>query len=304
MTKNKFIKGSVEQQQYQQLEDLQLVLDFKAFINWNKLCTIIDGDSYKYKGDIVIAGGTLTSFFSKRPLNDIDIFFEHEDDLLCFKNRFSLQFNEYNPKGASADMLNAYSYNIGVFKDEKKNIHNPKQVLVQLIHKTRPIEDTLESFDFTVCKAAFSLMSENFYLHPTFLTDLLQNKLILDGKYSPVTALFRVLKYQKKGFEISNLEMAKLILAINSLNLKTNQDALTHFRGVYITKPVYGLIEGLSKDKEALFNLNSLQTIEAQEMKKRYKPLPNKDTQSSKEIEKEEEKKGLSSWLTFGKSKS
>ena len=99
--------------------------------------------------------------------------------------------------------------------------------------------------------------------------------------------------------------MSKLILAINSLNLKTNEDALTHFRGVYITKPVYGLIEELSKNKEALFNLNSLQTIEAQAMKKKYIPLPNKDTTFTEvKEEEEEEKKGTSSWFTFGKSKS
>lgn len=296
MIKGKYTIGSIEQQQYQALEEVQIASDFKSFVNWNKLCNIIDQGSYQYKGDIVIAGGALTSFFSKRPLNDIDIFFENEEDLLHFKGCFGLLFDEYNPRGANADMLNAYSYNIGKYKNSKKNTVEAKRVFVQLIHKTRSVERTLDSFDFTVCKAAFSLVKEVFYLHPTFLTDLLQNKLVLDGNYSPVTALFRVLKYQKKGFEISNLEMSKLIFGINSLTLKTNEDALEHFKGVYITKPIHGLIEGLKKDKNAPFNLNALQTLEIQISKDKFLPLPNKLTKITEVNSKEfsSEKAGYS----------
>lgn len=288
MSINKYNPGSVEQLQLQQLALINYTTGFKKFINWNRICDTFDikDKTEEWQGDVFIAGGALTSYFSNRPLSDVDIFFENELDYNFAVKAFEDRWRDVTNPSVKGVHLNAKTFDINRLQNHPKSMPIPREkILIQLICKTRTLTETLDSFDFTVCKAAFSLIKGEFYFHPNFLLDLNTNKLVLDGKYSPVTALYRVLKYQKKGFEIENLEMAKLVMGINRLELKTNKDALEHFKGVYITKPVYGLVQELEKNPDAPFNLTSLQVIEENKSKKKFAAFPIKKATATDPID-------------------
>ncbi len=71
------------------------------------------------------------------------------------------------------------------------------------------LEEILDNFDFTVCKAAL-LNKEYAIVHKDFEEHEENKLLIIDHVHCPIGTLVRVLKYVKKGYFIKPLELLKL----------------------------------------------------------------------------------------------
>lgn len=83
--------------------------------------------------------------------------------------------------------------------------------------------DTVASFDFTVCAAAFD-RDGNFYHHERFFTDLQARKLVCLTLSHPLSTLRRLQKYVQKGFTICNGGVLQLAQAIQKCEDLSTQE--------------------------------------------------------------------------------
>lgn len=150
-----------------------------------------------------IAGGVFASIFSKTEINDIDIFFYNKQDVQKV-----------------IDYLQTISdIKIGFNNDYVCNVYwkNLKLQLVKKYQYSSAI-DCINSFDFTVCKCAYD--GKKIYHNERFFIDLTSKALIIDNLLlKPLSTLKRAFKYQKKGYTICNVGLAKIAKEINILEI-------------------------------------------------------------------------------------
>lgn len=150
-----------------------------------------------------IAGGAFASIFLKSKINDIDIFFYQEQDVQ--------KVIEY--------LQNLSDVKVGFNNDYVCNAYwrNLKLQLVKKYQYNTPI-DCINSFDFTVCKCAYD--GKNIYHNERFFIDLTSKALIIDNLLvKPLSTFKRAFKYQKKGYTICNVGLAKIAKEINILEI-------------------------------------------------------------------------------------
>lgn len=167
----------------------------------------------------VIAGGAVRAVFAREFIADYDIYFKNKEDLDSFLFKldrldFELVF--------STDVAKSYK------KDDMKI-----QVIIlpELINQNP--ENIIGQFDYTICMGAYDFDTSSFVLENNFLEHLAQKELYynVNGKY-PLSSLFRLKKYFKKGYTISGSEIIKLGLAINNLKMKNYKDLKQQLQGI------------------------------------------------------------------------
>jgi hypothetical protein len=167
----------------------------------------------------VIAGGAVRAVFAGEHISDYDVYFKNVNGIN--QVRTWLDNNEFVQFAVTP---NAESYS--------KN-----SVKIQLI--TMPSlacensTDIIKQFDYSVCMGAFDVESDTFVLDPLFLEDVSRRELRFNitSKY-PISSLFRLRKYLKKGYSISGIEMVKLGCAINNLQMKSYRDLRDQLQGI------------------------------------------------------------------------
>jgi hypothetical protein len=165
-----------------------------------------------------IAGGTITSLFCNRDINDIDIYFRNEQSLIDF----------------ICDVWDDNQYVIAHTK--KATLIKYGNVDIQLIHfgyfdSTQSIFDT---FDYTVCMGAFDFATEEFTLHDDFLQHNSQRILKFNKSTAfPIVSLLRVQKYRDKGYTISKPEYIRIALACMNLNITSYAELKEQMGGMY-----------------------------------------------------------------------
>ena len=190
----------------------------------NELVTLLE------KHDCVLAGGAITSIFGGNHIKDYDIYFRKEKDLVALKEEF--KWKDKNAKNncyASTTKLlcktdNAITYSI----DNKTFQLICLQELIRL-----DARDIIDQFDFTVCMGAYVFSSKTFVFGDDFLKHLAQRSLVYNtrSKY-PFASLYRAVKYIKKGFRISGIEMLKLGLKCNSVKINNFKDLRRQLMGI------------------------------------------------------------------------
>ena len=119
-------------------------------------------------------------------------------------------FYAYTPEGRAA--LHERFIDAG-FRDVSVNVNawNLKKgnTKIQIIKSfAGPIERVIDEFDFTICRVAtdgkFIYRDKDFYRHCR------KKLLVLKTIQCPVGAIRRLVKYSKKGFWISNLQIVRL----------------------------------------------------------------------------------------------
>jgi hypothetical protein len=165
-----------------------------------------------------IAGGTITSLFCNRDINDIDVYFR--DEKSC------IQFVEDNWG-----------------TQNRVNILTKKSVLmiiddndVQLIHFKffQSPDEIFDTFDFTVCMGAFDFSTEQFFLHPDFMKHNSQRIIKFNKNTAfPIVTLLRVQKYKDKQYTISKPEFLRIALKCMDLNITTIDQLKDHLGGMY-----------------------------------------------------------------------
>ena len=164
-----------------------------------------------------IAGGAITSVFSRNKINDYDIYFESEVDCRNFILKIPATYKlEWETDSAK-------SYKIG---------ENRFQFIVKSSYMGTPSE-ILNLFDFTICMGAYSFKNGSFYFYDNFFKDLSSKELIINinGLY-PLSTLFRLRKFIGKGYKITGAEIIKLGLMIQKLDLTSYSQLREQLLGI------------------------------------------------------------------------
>jgi hypothetical protein len=167
-----------------------------------------------------VAGGMITSLFTNKEINDVDIYFRDDES--------AYQLADYFLDGSS------------IVSSTNKALqyidHNNNQLLVQLIHYKfyDKAEDIFESFDFTINMGAFDFEKEQFVLHKEFLKHNSQRILKLGGKTDyPLITATRLAKYEDRGYKVSKAEMFRIMLSCMNLDINTYDELKEHLGGMY-----------------------------------------------------------------------
>jgi hypothetical protein len=165
-----------------------------------------------------IAGGTITSLFCNREINDVDVYFRDEESILSFLS----------------DIWNNGRYIVSHTKKATQLLYG--DVNLQTIHFqyfTSPGE-IFDTFDFTTCMGVFDFETEQFTLHPDFLKHNSQRILKFNSDTAfPIVSLLRVQKYEKKGYTISKPEFIRIILTCMNLDINTYDELKEQLGGMY-----------------------------------------------------------------------
>jgi hypothetical protein len=200
----------------------------------NKLYSLIGKNLLsELKGkECYIAGGTITSLFCNREINDIDIYFKSEKAFIEFVESIWEDGNGW----------------IVASTDKATLVKSSKYEEYQMIHfKFFPnAEDIFKAFDFTVCMGAFDFETETFKLHPDFLQHNSQRILKYNANTAfPIVSLLRVQKYKDKGYTISKPELIRIVLSCMNLEINTYEELKEQMGGMYGVN-----YDKLFKDKE------------------------------------------------------
>lgn len=145
---------------------------------------------------LVLAGGALRSLVdSSDTILDYDLFLiDSPEKETCKKN--IIESWERSPELGRI-----------VFKCPQGKLYTFKSsngVKIQLIDKRpyKSCEDLVSSFDMTACSAVWDGVS--FYKHERFIFDVLHKRLNMNSLEYPVATLKRLMKYQAKGYKLTN----------------------------------------------------------------------------------------------------
>lgn len=165
-----------------------------------------------------IAGGTITSLFCNREINDIDVYFRSEDDIIKF-------------------LIDTWEEQKWIVTQTKKaTLLVYEDVKVQLIHFDyfKSPQDIFDTFDFTVCMGCFDFSTEEFILHEDFLKHNSQRLLKFNSSTAfPIVSLLRVKKYQDKRYYISKPELIRIVLTCMNLDINTYEGLKEQLGGMY-----------------------------------------------------------------------
>lgn len=167
----------------------------------------------------IIAGGSITSLFTRNEINDIDIYFRSKESLINALKEI---------EGQSTIM--AFTDKATMF------VKDSSEYAYQFIHFKffdNP-QEIFDTFDFTVCMGAYDFKTDDFIFHPSFLTHNSQRLLKVNEKTAyPIMTALRVQKYLDKGYTISKPEFIKIMLVINQLNIITYKQLKEQMGGMY-----------------------------------------------------------------------
>lgn len=167
-----------------------------------------------------IAGGALTSHFTKQPINDWDIYPKSQEACDDIVREF---FNE----GFCVHMSSrAITFLSRYIEDEKYQV---------MLFDTFPTAQSIyDRFDFTINMAAYDCDSQKIDMHPEFLTDLASRSLKFNtSTLFPYTSLQRVMKYKERGFGITQPQLFSVLMACQNMPLKSWDDLKTQMGGIY-----------------------------------------------------------------------
>lgn len=170
-----------------------------------------------------LAGGALTSLYTRREVNDYDIYPKNHKAMIeaC---RWA-----FNNKG----WIVYRSSRAITFKFNGDDEDTPTVQIMTFSQYKKP-EDIFRGFDFTINMAAIDLDSGKEFLHPDFLKHNSQRFLSFNPKTKfPFASMMRVNKYKERGYTIGQAETFKIILACNRVNLESWEDLKEQIGGVY-----------------------------------------------------------------------
>ncbi|MFO1442919.1 hypothetical protein KDN24_06775 [Bacillus sp. Bva_UNVM-123] len=165
-----------------------------------------------------VAGGAITSLFSNRDINDIDIYFRNEESAISFL----------------ADIWEERRHIVSHTKKATLTVYD--DVEIQLIHFKyfETPEDIFKTFDFTACMGCFDFSNEEFTLHSDFLKHNSQRILKFNKDTDfPIVSMLRVQKYEEKGYKISKPEFIRIILTCKLLEINTYEELKEQLGGMY-----------------------------------------------------------------------
>jgi len=184
-----------------------------------------------------ISGGVITSVFTRKKINDVDIYFLTEDSRVNFmkdlkaENKFvnnydraktEAMFNAARKKPQITYVTdNATSF---FFKDKKY------QVITAFYGEPGTVFD---KYDFTINMGAYNPETKEFIVHEDLFEHLSQRRLVINiGTEYPISTVVRIFKYIRKGYSISGIELIKILLTVHHLDLKNFAELKKQLMGI------------------------------------------------------------------------
>lgn len=181
----------------------------------------------------ICAGGAITSLFSNRDINDLDIYFPSEAALVVAVSAIYAE-DDFWPDTLTVELG---SFELAVNKLTQHSImlkHKDQEVQFMHFRYYPDAKSIFETFDFTACMGAYEFKTGQFILHDDFLRHVSQRFLKFNPNTSfPLVSLMRVEKYKERGYTISKAEMMRLILTCMNLKLTSWDEAKEQIGGMY-----------------------------------------------------------------------
>jgi hypothetical protein len=152
-------------------------------------------DSFDPKKDIVIGGGCLSNSYMNKPIRDIDVFVQYnEEDREIYKQLF----------------LNAFGDEIEMITIDKGDSYSSFEcpMLYRFTYEEMPVEiifnlDINRVFDFDIRLRQFYLIDDQIMVSEKALEDIENKVLALSCPYTPIRTLVRMFQFKEEfGFSI------------------------------------------------------------------------------------------------------
>ena len=200
-----------------------------------KLLNLIDEDLNDNFAELgcYVAGGAITSIFTNKDVNDLDIYFRNIESLIAFVENM---FGEMNKPKFNIMDLSPYTL---IYQG-----HTKKSILcqtsggqeVQLIHDRfyETPQDIFGNFDFHLNMGCYDYKEGVFVLSDKFLVDNCQKVMTVNPKTSfPIISQLRIDKYKQRGYSINRKEFILLACATSKLNFQSWKDVKHAIGGLY-----------------------------------------------------------------------
>jgi hypothetical protein len=201
-----------------------------------------------------LAGGALTSIFSNSEINDFDIFFP---DVKSFE--FAVKYMDKLQQRHSKNLMGnfkdirkvmvsdrAHTYGVDLFTaktvEKRRDNYGPvydirmptSQISIQFVSQEfncgADIDEIFSRFDFTVCMGSYNFKTGNFKFDPRFFVDLAKRSLRFNPDcIRPIMSIFRMKKYETKGFTITAPEVFKICATLMNYKVKTYRQLIDEF---------------------------------------------------------------------------
>lgn len=181
---------------------------------YNKVAMLMDFKKRVIQGleenGIMLCGGAITSAFSGANIKDLDFYVQDPEKL---ESAFKF-IEEFFPASSCYKSINARTWTRN--KGRRK-------YRVQIITRfTGNAQKIFDDFDFTVTQGAYNFVNQRFEFGDRFLQDIAKRDIVYCGKSQyPICALYRTLKYQRKGYTLRGVTMMHIALSIVQLKIDT-----------------------------------------------------------------------------------
>lgn len=183
------------------------------------------GDLVTAIGDFggVIAGGAVTSVFTNKEVNDLDVYFPDAKRASQFVAAvYSEEFGFHQFVNATTKCL------MFVSRDTQEKF----QLIYYKFHPT--VEDIFRDFDFTINMGAYDPKTDSFILHEDFLRHNAQRTIQVNTNTAyPIISVLRTQKYRERGYHVSKPQLIRLLLAISQLQINSWDDLKDQLGGMY-----------------------------------------------------------------------
>lgn len=190
---------------------------------------------------LMLCGGAINSVFTRNQINDLDFYLKDSSKIV--------EATEFLTKWFPTEIYR--STNAITFR--RKSTKSNKKWAVQLI--TRFVgspEKIMDDFDFTITQGVYDFENACFVLGPRFLPDISARRLVFLGKsHFPICALYRTLKYQKRGYTLPGSTVMHIGLSIVRLNIKNYRELKEQLLGID-TMFIQGLLSNTVKYADEL----------------------------------------------------
>lgn len=184
----------------------------------NEQSAIVSAASYFMPKGAWVAGGALTSVYTGKPINDVDMYFDGRES---FEDAIRCAYDDGLWCVAKTSRAVTFAYGNSI---------------IQLMHFKwfDSAAAIFDSFDFTCCMAAMSCETKEVVMHDDFLKHASQRFLKFhSGTAFPFGTVARVLKYQKRGYTIGSNEMLRIALKCATVPLASWEDLKEQIGGQY-----------------------------------------------------------------------
>lgn len=185
--------------------------------------------------NIILCGGAVTSTMLGTKVNDLDFYVVDS-----VSEKEALEFLlKYFPA-----MINKSINAITLKRKEGQRAYHCQ--LITRFHGGP--ESIFQEFDFTVTHGAYVFRDEKFVFGRRFMPDLARKVLVFSGKSNyPICALYRTIKYTKRGFTAPGSTLMHIALCIVQLKIENYGQLKEQLMGID-TMYLQGLLSKLSPD--------------------------------------------------------